>query len=57
MRLQLSANPKTYWELARHSSGGRLLSLPTSLVVIGGHPVLLNRRTNIIVDVFHFESR
>jgi Ni/Co efflux regulator RcnB len=26
-------------------------------VVIGGHLVLLNRRTNIIVDVFHFESR
>jgi hypothetical protein len=25
-------------------------------VVIGGHLVLLNRRTNIIVDVFHFES-
>ena len=24
-------------------------------VVIGGHLVLLNRRTNIIVDVFHFE--
>jgi hypothetical protein len=23
--------------------------------VIGGHLVLLNRRTNIIVDVFHFE--
>src|SRR6266852_4461643 len=26
-------------------------------VVIGGHLVLLNRRTNIIVDIFHFESR
>ena len=26
-------------------------------VVIGGHIVLLNRRTNIILDVFHFESR
>jgi len=25
--------------------------------VIGGHLVLLNRRTNIIVDIFHFESR
>ncbi len=24
-------------------------------VVIGGHLVLLNRRTNIIVDIFHFE--
>jgi Ni/Co efflux regulator RcnB len=24
-------------------------------VVIGGHLVLLNRKTNIIVDVFHFE--
>jgi len=26
-------------------------------VVIGGHLVLLNRKTNIIVDIFHFESR
>jgi hypothetical protein len=26
-------------------------------VVIGGHLVLLNRRTNIIVDIFHFETR
>lgn len=26
-------------------------------VLIGGHLVLLNRRTNIIVDVFHFELR
>jgi len=26
-------------------------------VVIGGSLVLLNRRTNIIVDIFHFESR
>jgi hypothetical protein len=26
-------------------------------VLIGGHIVLLNRRTNIIVDVFHFEIR
>ena len=24
-------------------------------VVIGGHLVLLNRRTNVIVDIFHFE--
>ena len=24
-------------------------------VVIGGHIVLLNRRTNIVVDIFHFE--
>jgi Ni/Co efflux regulator RcnB len=26
-------------------------------VVVGGHIVLLNRRTNIIVDIFHFEMR
>ena len=26
-------------------------------VVIGGHIVLLNRRTNIVVDIFHFEGR
>ena len=26
-------------------------------VLIGGHIVLLNRRTNIVVDIFHFESR
>jgi len=26
-------------------------------VVIGGHLVLLNRKTNIIVDIFHFEAR
>ncbi len=26
-------------------------------VVVGGHLVLLNRKTNIIVDIFHFESR
>ena len=26
-------------------------------LVIGGHLVLLNRKTNIIVDIFHFESR
>lgn len=26
-------------------------------VVVGGHIVLLNRRTNVIVDIFHFESR
>jgi hypothetical protein len=26
-------------------------------VLISGHLVLLNRRTNIIVDIFHFESR
>jgi hypothetical protein len=26
-------------------------------VVIGGHLVLLNRKTNIVVDIFHFESR
>jgi hypothetical protein len=25
--------------------------------VIGGHLVLLNRRTNIVVDIFHFEAR
>lgn len=25
-------------------------------VVIGGHIVLLNRRTNIVVDIFHFEN-
>ena len=24
-------------------------------VVIGGHFVLLNRKTNIVVDIFHFE--
>lgn len=26
-------------------------------VLIGGHIVLLNRRTNLVVDVFHFEVR
>lgn len=26
-------------------------------VLIGGHIVLLNRKTNIVVDIFHFESR
>ena len=26
-------------------------------VVIGGHLILLNRRTNIVVDIFHFEAR
>jgi hypothetical protein len=26
-------------------------------LVIGGHLVLLNRKTSIIVDIFHFESR
>ena len=26
-------------------------------VLVGGHIVLLNRRTNIVVDVFHFEIR
>jgi hypothetical protein len=26
-------------------------------LVIGGHLVLPNRKTNIIVDIFHFESR
>lgn len=26
-------------------------------VLIGGHIVLLNRRTNIVVDIFHFEIR
>ena len=26
-------------------------------VVIGGHIVLLNRKTNIVVDIFHFEGR
>jgi hypothetical protein len=26
-------------------------------VLIGGHIVLLNRRSNIVVDVFHFEIR
>ena len=26
-------------------------------VLIGGHIVLLNRRTNIVVDIFHFEGR
>ena len=26
-------------------------------VVIGGHLVLLNRRTNVVVDIFHFETR
>jgi hypothetical protein len=25
-------------------------------VVIGGHLVLLNRKTNIVVDIFHFEG-
>jgi hypothetical protein len=24
-------------------------------VLIGGHIVLLNRRTNVVVDFFHFE--
>jgi hypothetical protein len=27
-----------------------------SHVLIGGHIVLLNRRTNVVVDVFHFEA-
>jgi len=26
-------------------------------VLIGGHIVLLNRRTNVVVDIFHFEAR
>ena len=26
-------------------------------VLIGGHIVLLNRRTNLVVEIFHFESR
>jgi len=26
-------------------------------VLIGGHIVLLNRRTNVVVDIFHFELR
>ena len=26
-------------------------------MVIGGHIVLLNRRTNVVVDIFHFEGR
>ncbi len=26
-------------------------------VVIGGHLVLLNRRTNVVVDIFHFQAR
>ena len=26
-------------------------------VLIGGHIVLLNRKTNIVVDIFHFEVR
>ena len=26
-------------------------------VLIGGHIVLLNRRTNVLVDIFHFEVR
>lgn len=26
-------------------------------VVIGGHIVLLNRKTNIVVDIFHFEGQ
>ena len=26
-------------------------------VLIGGHIVLLNRRTNVVVDIFHFEVR
>lgn len=26
-------------------------------VLIGGHIVLLNRRTNLVVDIFHFEGR
>ncbi len=25
-------------------------------VLVGGHIVLLNRRTNIVVDIFHFEA-
>ena len=25
-------------------------------VLIGGHMVLLNRRTNIVIDIFHFEG-
>jgi hypothetical protein len=24
-------------------------------VLIGGHIVLLNRKTNIVIDIFHFE--
>jgi len=26
-------------------------------VLIGGHIVLMNRRTNVVVDIFHFEVR
>ena len=26
-------------------------------VLVGGHIVLLNRRTNVVVDIFHFEVR
>jgi len=26
-------------------------------VLVGGHLVLLNRRTNVVVDIFHFEVR
>jgi hypothetical protein len=26
-------------------------------VLIGGHIVLLNRRTNLVVDIFHLEVR
>jgi hypothetical protein len=26
------------------------------MILIGGHIVLLNRRTNRVVDIFHFET-
>ena len=26
-------------------------------VVVGGHIVLLNRKTNLVIDIFHFEGR
>jgi hypothetical protein len=26
-------------------------------VLVGGHIVLLNRRTNVVLDIFHFEIR
>jgi len=26
-------------------------------VVVGGHVVLLNRKTNVVLDIFHFEDR
>ena len=35
---------------------GRLPPPDCAHVVIGGHLVLLNRRTHITVDIFHFES-